>query len=250
MLCRVLAVSRSAYYCWCAKRSCYEELHNTRENLKEKLLEAFWANRRIYGSEAAKRDTPLGVCITKDHAKTFVDLSASLLRATATPFGSSASSDLPISPFQPLPIHWGCLAWPPKSSAKSSTETAQSQRRGQGPFLDAPSDERRDIGYRLAGLQRSSAHTNYICSNSPRLGRFRISCICALNPRPQNQQALLKRSHPQAPPNPPPLTFKKQRHSLSTGPPVKTHRPPQPRAKSIRAHLRQCEVVIFQMKPV
>ena len=50
MLCRVLAVSRSAYYRWSVRRKYLEELHNTRENLKERLLEAFVANRRIYGA--------------------------------------------------------------------------------------------------------------------------------------------------------------------------------------------------------
>ena len=43
-------MSRSAYYRWSARRKYLEEVHNTRESLKEKLLEAFRANRRIYGA--------------------------------------------------------------------------------------------------------------------------------------------------------------------------------------------------------
>ncbi len=43
-------MSRSAYYHWCAKKGCYEQLNSARENLKERLLEAFVANRKIYGA--------------------------------------------------------------------------------------------------------------------------------------------------------------------------------------------------------
>ena len=50
VLCRVLAVSRSVYYRWSVRRKYLEEPLNTRENLKEKLLEEFVANRRIYGA--------------------------------------------------------------------------------------------------------------------------------------------------------------------------------------------------------
>ena len=59
-------MSRSAYYRWCAKKGCYEKLYSARENLKERLLEAFVANRKIYGAPRLTQELrAMGVGISR-----------------------------------------------------------------------------------------------------------------------------------------------------------------------------------------
>ncbi|WP_276944182.1 IS3 family transposase, partial [Ferrimicrobium acidiphilum] len=51
MLCRVCGVSRSAYYRWNDEgRQVYQAACRARETLEEHVLEAFEANRSIYGA--------------------------------------------------------------------------------------------------------------------------------------------------------------------------------------------------------
>ena len=57
MLCHVCKVSRSAYYRWNTEgRAVYETACRAREALKERVLEAFRANRSIYGAPRLARE--------------------------------------------------------------------------------------------------------------------------------------------------------------------------------------------------
>ncbi len=57
-LCKVCQVSHSGYYRWDNEgRQVYEAACKTRETLKEHVLEAFEANRSIYGPQGSQRSS-------------------------------------------------------------------------------------------------------------------------------------------------------------------------------------------------
>ena len=57
VLCRVLCVSRSAYYRWNTDgRQIYQAACHARETLKKHVLEAFESNRNIYGAPRLTRE--------------------------------------------------------------------------------------------------------------------------------------------------------------------------------------------------